>query len=314
MRFSLSHILILPLITLIVFTGLPVVLQSQNALTTKYTLATWKLKEKVDALEEIKYKAEQTANGVQKGKVMERLTYRFDRAGNLLEEASYADGKLRYKTAYTYDNAGKKLALESYNAQGLQFFSTYDYDTGGTKMMGENTYKSNGRLSWKNKNHYNSSGRLDEQVLYEPDGSKKTVYTYLYDAKGNQIEETLTDTVSKLNVKWVSTYDAHGNRVTLTRFSGTDTGYKQTFAYDAKGNQTEACQLNPDGSIKLKLVYVYDEYGNQLEVHEMTADGVTRFQTTYAYRYDTQKNWVYRMESLDQNARYIVERTITYYP
>lgn len=292
---------------------LPFAIAGQTSLE-KYTLEYWNLKGKVSYMEEIKYSADESMNGLQKGKVLQKEIHRFDTEGNLLEEEMYINREFRRKT-YTYNKSGKIIAYESYNERGLSYFSTYDYDITGKHVTDENGYNKDGSLSSKIKKQYDARGNQTEFVAYSPDGRMTTKTTYVYNDKGYLTEEHLKSIEPNLfEVTWTSKYDAKGNRIGLDRYDPGRPVYKQTFAFDANGNKIEDNVLNDDGSVKQKVTYAYDAQKNKTEIMEIGSDGTLKFITTYTYEYDSQKNWTNSIYTVNKVPKYIYVRTIKYHP
>ncbi len=279
----------------------------------KYTLDFYNLKGKVSYMAEIKYSAQQSTNGLQKGKVLQKESYRFDAEGNLLEEEMYINNDFRRKT-YTYNKSGRLLAYESYDEGGLSYFCTYDYDMTGTYVTGKTVYNKNGSVSSKIKNHYNAQGKQTELIVYRPDGRMTTKTTYVYNDKGYLTEEHLNNVEpSPLEVTWTSSYDAKGNRIGLDRYDPGKPVYKQTFRFDANRNKIEDNVLNDDGSVKSKVAYTYDAQKNKTEITETNAEGIIKFKTVITYEYDSHANWLNSTYSTNDTPNYIYERKLEYF-
>jgi|GEM_PF-590558 hypothetical protein len=294
-------------------TFLPFVVASQ-ARVEKYTLDFYHLKGKVGYMEEIKYSAEESVNGLQKGKVLQKQSYRFDTAGNLLDEEMHFGSDFRRNT-YTYSKSGKLLADESYDEGGLSDFSTYDYDITGTYVTCETLYNKNGSVSSRIKKQYDARGNRTEVIAYGRDGNMTSKTTYGYNDKGYLIEEHLNNvTPNALEVTWISGYDDRGNRTRLDCYEPGKAVYKQTFAFDANRNKIEDNVLDDNGNAKHKVTYTYDDKGNETEITETGPDGTIQFKTVITYEYDKSANWVNSTHSINGTPKYIYERKIIYHP
>jgi hypothetical protein len=312
MRLFFKALLKLTYFTIPAIIFLPFVVAGQTK-AEKYNLDFYNLKGKVSYMEEIKYSADESMNGLQKGKVLQKESYRFDTEGNLQEEEMYIGRDFRKRT-YTYNKSGKLLAYESYNERGLSYFYTYDYDITGTYVTGKTGYNKDGSVSSKIKNHYDARGNQTEFIAYSPDGLMTTKTTYVYNDKGYLIEEHLNDVVPNLlEVKWFSSYDDKGNRIGLDRYDPGKPVYKQTFGFDANRNKIEDNVLNDDGSVKNKVTYTYDAQKNKTEITETGSDGTIKFKTVITYEYDKNANWVNSTHSINETPKYIYERKLEYY-
>lgn len=312
MRYFLKALPKLTYFTIPAIIFLPFVLASQTKVK-KYTLDFYNLKGKVSSMEEIKYSAEQSPNGLQKGKVLQKESYRFDTGGNLLEEEMYINRDFRRRT-YTYNKSGKLLACESYDEKGLSYFSTYDYDITGTYATSETVYNKDGSVSSKLKSHYDARGNQTEFIAYSRDDRMTSKTTYVYNAKDYLIEEHLNNVEpSLLEVTWISSYDDKGNRIGLDRYDPGKPVYKQTFGFDANRNKIEDNVLNDDGSVKHKVTYTYDAQKNKTEITEINSDGIIKFKTVISYEYDKHGNWLNSTHSLNETPKYIYERKLEYF-
>lgn len=123
---------------------------------------------------------------------------------------------------YTYDSAGNRLTMLDANSST----TTYSYDTLNRPLTQVSTNgTSTESVTWSYDNTSGCSfclGRLTEMV--DPTGS--TAYTY--DTRGLLLSEART--VSGHVYTTSATYDANGNRITLTYPSGTAVTYGFDFA------------------------------------------------------------------------------------
>ncbi|HEX6699608.1 MAG TPA: DUF6531 domain-containing protein [Gaiellaceae bacterium] len=212
-------------------------------------------------------------------------TRTYDAVGNL---TSTADAK-NHTTSYTYDATGRLLTATAPDGGT----TTFTYDAAGnvrtrTDANGHTTtyaYDADGRCTsvtsptgkvwtWT----YNGDG----EVVSKTDPNNVTT-TYAHDAGGRVISITYSDSTPSLSY----TYDAVGNRLSLTDGSGTETfsydvmnrlvGVSRgadtfTYAYDLGGNV--ASRTYPDGKVS---TYSYD---NDNRMASVTTGGGT---TSYAY-------------------------------
>ncbi|MBO8188174.1 putative T7SS-secreted protein [Streptomyces spirodelae] len=196
---------------------------------------------------------------------------------------------------YTYDPAGRLVAERDFDERTQR----YELNAAGeligrtTPLGDEITYERDalGRTTRKNAAGavttygYDPAGRLleaigpDADLRYQRDklGRVKTelvngrALTHTYDALGRRTRRvTPTGAVS------TSTYDAAGNRISLTA-----SGHTLDFTHDAAGRETER-RIGADG---LTLAQVWDPAG-RLQTQSLTATQATVQHRAYTYRPD----------------------------
>lgn len=168
-------------------------------------------------------------------------TYSYDDR-NRLVQTRYGDGS---RESYTYDAAGNRLTATS--AEGT---TQYAYD---------------------------SMGRLTEET--QPDGS---VIQYQYDLAGNRTQVTVSaggntevttygyDSLNRLSTVTDGegtteyTYDAVGNRKSVTYGNGTETAYD----YDALNRLTKLTTTNALNQVQADYRYTLDDTGRRATVEE----------------------------------------------
>jgi hypothetical protein len=151
--------------------------------------------------------------------------YQYDDNGNLLEiDKVNEDESLQTTVSYRYNDAGYVTGEYSYASGYLIYGHTYEYDGKGNKIEDKfNNYS--GNHDSKTTYGYDDTGKIIEQTDYAYAGgllfhSEKYIYTY--DDKGNvtkaittYVEEERTTTAT-----YQYTYDEHDNWVQMIMFSG----------------------------------------------------------------------------------------------
>lgn len=124
----------------------------------------------------------------EKGQIVEandsdnRIIYKSDSKGNVIEEAVYTrDGDLKNKSTYLYDVNNREIE-ERTNISGTQTKTQFKYDINGNK---------------------------NQEILYIGD-SKFGTSAIKYDSKGNPIEE-IVDSQAKIKQQYKYTFDEKGN-------------------------------------------------------------------------------------------------------
>ena len=235
------------------------------------------------------------------GSSFTQIDYRYDAAGNQIEETEVDDEGDSQHTTWEYDNAGRCI-----RETGTVYYLGEEYET---------TYT------------YDEEGRLVEQrelVRDLDDGDKDTYLTlYRYDDSGLLAEES-----QYLRSDWLLeepdedwkerawemtisySYDEKG-RCTQVSYAYNEYAYKSDtaalliqYAYDEKGNCVKKETSRADGSTALRQ-YTYDEKGNMLE--ETYADSEGESKTTYSY--DDNGNCVKEVSVNQQGQEETITRT-----
>jgi len=147
-----------------------------------------------------------------------------DDKGNRIEETRYIDNQLDRRYVYTFDNAGNMTTMTGYKKDGtMSSKTTWLYDN-------------------KNNRTY---------YFVETPGYANSSRKYVYDEKGNNIEETWHNGSGATDFRFVRNYDANGNKIEELKYKGTDklldmVRYK--YEYDKKGNWTKRSESTSDGA------------------------------------------------------------------
>ena len=180
--------------------------------------------------------------------------YTYDALGRL-STVRNPDGGV---TTYTYDEVGNRASMIYPNGVA----TTYSYDSLNRLIFME-TRRANGDLISSHDCTLGLSGNRTK-VVEQPSG--RTI-DYTYDALYRLTKEEITDPI--LGNGTVSyTYDAVGNRLTMTDSTGTT-----MYSYDA--NDRLLTEVGPT----YNCTYTYDNNGNMLS----KSDGVTTANYTYDY-------------------------------
>jgi hypothetical protein len=132
--------------------------------------------------------------------------------------------------------------------------------------------------------NYDQNGRIIETIIYNVDGSVKSIGKNTYDNKGNKIEESGYTASNVLLFKTTYVYDKNGAVLTKSIFNSQNTLLdKSRYSYDDKGNILEEKQYNGDGTLRCILVRSYDNSGNLRETSEFRPDGALVLSTRCQY-------------------------------
>ena len=235
--------------------------------------------------------------------------YTYDAAGNMTSAAD-ANGTI----AMEYDAATDRLTKITYPSG--HFFS-YTYNAAGLRTR--RTDQDGKQLNYE----YDAAGRLarmaDESnatiVTYQYDGvgrvSRKTLgngtyATYEYDAAGQITHLVHYKSDSAILSRFDYTYDALGNRTSITTLEGVtsytdDTlgqltgvtypdGRQVTYAYDGAGNRTVVTENGTPTAYTANNLNQYTEVGNATYAYDANGNLVSKTEggqtTTYHYDFE----------------------------
>jgi RHS repeat-associated protein len=206
------------------------------------------------------------------------VTMEYDEDTNLLTRITYPSG---HYFEYSYNDAGQRVQRLDQDGHELN----YEYDTAGRLLR---LYDEHGAdfITYE----YDAVGRLSKESK-----GNGTYTTYAYDAAGqilSMVNYALDDTVQS---RFEYTYDANGNRTSMTTLDGTT-----TYKYDLIGQLTGVTY--PDGR---HVSYEYDEAGNRITITDDGAptDYTTNEMNQYAqmgdvtYTYDADGNMISKTDA-----------------
>jgi len=251
----------------------------------------------------------------------------------------------------------EQLSLKG-KVKSLQTKQTHRYKKNGVFTPWENSYShltrfnttgyrteyneflANDSLNYKITYTHTPKERKTELRYFNKELKPTIRKTYLYDAKGNHIDQLEYTTDGQQDRRYTYTYDANGNMLTITGYkkdgavSSTTTyqydsknrrtnylletpGYANSFrkfVYDDKGNMTEEFWYNGKGATDFRFVRSYDAQGNKIEETSYKGNGQLVGTTRYAYEYDKKGNWTKKTDFISDGTDFHTEtRTITYY-
>ncbi|UCH35741.1 MAG: hypothetical protein JSV65_05150 [Armatimonadota bacterium] len=128
-------------------------------------------------------------------------------------------------------------------------------------------------------------GHQTGMLYYGDDGCLRAKRTWLYDEKGNEVEQASYNPDRSLDCRFVKLYDAQG-RLIQQEWCGEDgvAWGKEIYTYDAAGHVIETAHYdtNPDFYVG-KVVTKYDASGRWIEAVEYDSDGTPGMKQTRSY-------------------------------
>lgn len=226
----------------------------------------------------------------------------FDKVGNQLEYISYWDGVNTHITT-TRDAQGHEISrLRTANDQTGKLEYRIAWSGDFSEKIVEEFAANEGRVVSKVTTHFDSDGKMKdmfEQDFHLPDYPTSHKIEFLYDAKGNLIEEK--ENIEGLVVPGAKYhYSTEGNLIRVDRFDS-EGGLSQTdyYDYDASGNKIEHRLQDHVGYYKtpqLEARFEYDSNGRiSKEIHYKgncteagQASGGCPISQTISFQYDDQ--------------------------
>lgn len=256
----------------------------------------------------------------------QKNTYTYDKEGNRTRTYMKGLGSSFTQIDYRYDAAGNQIEETEVDDEGDSQHITWEYDSAGRciREAGTVTYLEE---EYETTYTYDGEGRLAEERKLErdlDDGDKHTSLTlYRYGDNGLLAEESQYSRSDWLLEEpdedwkeraWEMTisysYDEEG-RCTQVSYAYDEDAYKSDtaalliqYTYDEKGNCVERETFRADGSTALGQ-YTYDEKGNMLEKTYADSEGESK--TTYSY--DDNGNCVKEVSVNPQGQEKTITRT-----
>ena len=250
-----------------------------------------------------------------RGKVKSLRDYSYkgiDKFGEISKgERQFEEGFVRYPNN---PPAGGYLA---FNTEG-NFDETIEYD------IKEN-------IEFKVVYSYNEKGRITEKKVNHSNNTLKYKYVFKYDNNGYLIDESIYlkdgslskkkvyDNQEERNKIFVNTFFVKGELSSSAEFEYNDEGYlikevfndygvsvvRHNYYYNNKGYLIKRNQkiTSENRDMDFDNNFNYNENGDMIE------SGYT----SYKYEYDSQNNWIKRIEFNGGFPEFIVERKIEYY-
>lgn len=319
---------------------------SHSQIPPKNDLEDLKLIGMVKSLKQNKYKLSSKSGELIKGSIINdndsNIHFVFDEFGNKTQEVSrnskYSNGFEKY--SYEYDSRGNKITKKFYTPDGnLNTIYSYKYDD-NNNIIEESISFPDGHLGNKYTYKYDKKENLIEYKNHLGNIFNR-ITIFLYNEKGNLIEESIKDSEGNLISKWTKEYDENGkiiksvyyyssgkidnikvykyntlNKVTEEIITDSDNNLlsEEYNQYDKNGRKIEVKMNIPSyGGMKVKSFYKYDDKGNIIEQIDNTSMGFEKKKIITKYEYDENNNWI-KTIYFDRNKPYgMIERTIEYY-
>lgn len=172
---------------------------------------------------------------------------------------------------------------------------------------------------------YDEKGNQLEELQRYEDGTFFRCETYQYDDRGRMIEKNIYWTDSSMLARCTYTYDEGNYLIESNLVYAQGVPSKYEYIYNAQGMLIQENYYRGENQIQMKRIYTYDEKGNLIEYSEY--DELDIFVEKYTYSYDTLGNLIesnyynydlilFKREKFDINGNWIesgsVSRRIVY--
>lgn len=214
----------------------------------------------------------------------------FDEKGNKTKEVWFEpDGRVQYTQTFKYDDAGNTLE-QSFLSDTMNTLTTYTYDAEGRETASESL--SDGKLDMKFLYGYDDKGHKTLMTRHDAGGALEAKFVYKYDDQGNLKQQIIYDASGKVTEKTSSIYTAAGKVKETTTLGGDGKPRSQSkYTYNAKGDVTRHWGFDHHGSFDYYFTTKYDKQGRKVYEDEIirrkilfwTYDTVVRKST---YKYD----------------------------
>jgi hypothetical protein len=158
---------------------------------------------------------------------------------------------------------------------------------------------------------FDSKGYLAEEIYSYPDSSKNTIFkiTNIFNDEGLLVKTISHNKTINSNSIYTYKYNWKGEKIEETLGSRG----KFQYEYDKTGNCIKNSFYNRDNICVLTVSSDFDEYNNQVKIVTYKMDGSVWGTQNFKYEYDSQKNWIKKIEISKDRPTIETVRVIEYY-
>ena len=214
-----------------------------------------------------------------------------DESGHLLLEVKFNDaGELEEKDVYTFDNEGKLKEDISYlSDEEIAEHKTYEYDSQGLLLQVFKHYAdgSKDRIQYE----YDGNGNLSAKTTIDSEDEVEAKEIYEWENK-NLIRKEVYE-FDELKLKEINTYDAHGNRTEVSKWSTEDGNSRTEIFFNDQNDVVKTLEYNNDNKLVSRTIYTYDEKARLVNAEHESV----RSKNTTAILYDERGNAIEQTET-----------------
>ncbi len=267
-------------------------------------------------------------NGKVKELITENITYGGRTEIQFTDKGYYnsyrdwgSDQKEISREIYWRDNNGKLTSIDFLNGDKSTFIY---YDNGKTKSYSRYTNEKMLLYRIDYKYEFNNNGKIREEtsIVIENDQTETTITKYLYDTKGNLIEQNEESLKGTIKYFKIEKYDTLGRTIEIENSSNIKEDKVQREKYLFKGNEKLPIESRSykDGKLWSEFIYTNDSHGNPIKIVKKNYlnESITDVEIN-DYIYDLQGNWIKKttnnvyQEKSFKSYPIITQRKIVYY-
>lgn len=229
----------------------------------------------------------------------------FDEAGMLTSEKQYI-GETPFEET-TYKGREKKQQTIQYinNAPGIKI--EYDWDTTGknntsiTRRNSDNTQIDRVEMKYQ-------GNKLAQKTTFNAQNNPNDKIAYIYDSKGNVIQEDIYLNSEYVQHKAINKYDKKNRKISEARYNKDGKKQYETISKYEGDNLMKKFTLNDKNEVDYSEDYTYDSKGNVLT--HLTFENFDKSYTLDTYTYDGKGNkltW-----EITKNKKPFMSATFTY--
>lgn len=200
--------------------------------------------------------------------------WRFNEQGDV---ALYASGnnkrEILTQEIYTYNTQGLTQSVDCYTTETSHLYSTlYSYNDKG-QLLQSATYRNDTLLS-REIYSYTEQGYLAEKQRYLTADELDSQHTFLYNERGDEIEERSIDKWGERVESNEIEYDREGRIIRKALYLSSHSPIsEQQYSYDQAGNLTQIIYYDYDGSLWRQTLRSYDSQNRLCEQRHYNAKG-----------------------------------------
>ena len=191
-------------------------------------------------------------------------TVKYDKKGNMIEQVDYNErGTIENKQTMKYDSKGTVIELIVYNTDGTVAYKVIQkptYDSTGTNLIQTEVYRQDSSYAGKSVYVYDAKGNMIEDGIFD-DKALLQRNTHEYNDKGLEIKTVNYQYSDSYLGGFTYKHNEQGQTIETTLIGSNGLPeYVETYKYDVKGNVTEITRYNSANKPIAVYKYTYEYY------------------------------------------------------